>query len=278
MPSLTPEPGFPKSRELNLTDVELGIKKLEKRLEEISRLKNERVPHDSQQVTNCSNNIVNTIREVFGVKSSEYLDNQWFKIIHHNNIPPFADISEFETKYATGLIQATDLVQGLIAWLCEKKEFLNQDPTKKIQATFDSLDLHSRIAEACGDLFRDGHYRNAVQDGSIALIHMVKEKSHRNDITSETTLMETVFSPKSPILKFNDLQDETDKSEQLGFMFLFKGATLGIRNPRSHALNPDSQQDALEFIAFLSLLAKLVEKSTLAKKVSSPTDTPSANT
>lgn len=276
MPSQTPEPFLPESRGFNFTDVERGIKKLEKRLEEISRLKNERVPYDSQQVTNISNNIVNTIREVFGVKSSEYLDNQWFKIIDLINLPPSSDISEFETEYTKGLIQAKDLMQGLIAWLREKKEFLDQDPTKKIQATFDSLDLHSRISEACGDLFRDGHYRNAVQDGSIALIHMVKEKSHRNDISSETSLMEIVFSQKNPILQFNDLQDETDKSEQLGFMYLFKGATLGIRNPRSHALNPDSQQDALEFIAFLSLLAKLVEKSTLAKKGTSPTDPPSA--
>jgi len=276
MPSLKPEPGFPESREFNLTDVELGIKKLEKRLEEISRLKNERVSHDSQQVTNISNNIVNTIREVFGVKSSEYLENQWFKIIDHNNIPPYADMSEFETEYVKGLIQAKDLVQGLIDWLHEKKEFLDQDPTKKIQATFDSLDLHPRIAGACGDLFRDGHYRNAVQDASIALINMVKEKSHRNDITSETTLMDTVFSANNPILKFNELQNDTEESEQRGFMFLFKGATLGIRNPRSHALNPDSQQEALEFIAFLSLLGKLVDKSTLIKKGSSPTGTPSA--
>ena len=61
---------------------------------------------------------------MFGVKSSEYLDNQWFKIINHNNLSPFSDISEFEAEYAKGLIKAEDLIQGLIAWLLEKRNFL----------------------------------------------------------------------------------------------------------------------------------------------------------
>ena len=52
MPRQAPESFHPENREVNLTDVELGIQKLEKRLEEISLLKNDQVPHDSQQVTN----------------------------------------------------------------------------------------------------------------------------------------------------------------------------------------------------------------------------------
>lgn len=40
---------------------------------------------------------------------------------------------------------------------------------------------------------------------------------------------------------------------------LFAGAVAGLRNPRAHALIQDDPERALEFIAFVSLLAKLLD-------------------
>jgi uncharacterized protein (TIGR02391 family) len=71
--------------------------------------------------------------------------------------------------------------------------------------------------------------------------------------------MEPVFSPKNPILKFNDLADESDRNEQKGYMMMFSGAVAGLRNPRAHKLMQDDPERALEFIAFVSLLAKLLD-------------------
>jgi uncharacterized protein (TIGR02391 family) len=74
-----------------------------------------------------------------------------------------------------------------------------------------------------------------------------------------TTLMERVFSPRNPILKFNALADQSDRDEQKGYMMLFSGAVTGLRNPRAHKLIQDDAERALEFIAFVSLLAKLLD-------------------
>jgi uncharacterized protein (TIGR02391 family) len=73
--------------------------------------------------------------------------------------------------------------------------------------------------------------------------------------------MERVFNPSSPILRFNDLQTQTDRDEQKGFMMLFSGAVSGLRNPRAHAIIQDNPERALEFIAFVSLLAKLLDNA-----------------
>ena len=73
------------------------------------------------------------------------------------------------------------------------------------------------------------------------------------------TLMQKVFSTKNPILRFNQLADESDRSEQKGFMDLFCGAVMGLRNPRAHRLMQDDPERALEFIAFVNLLAKLLD-------------------
>ena len=71
--------------------------------------------------------------------------------------------------------------------------------------------------------------------------------------------MERVFSPKAPVLRFNALADQTDADEQKGFMMMFSGAVAGLRNPRAHKLMNDDPERALEFIAFISLLAKLLD-------------------
>jgi hypothetical protein len=65
--------------------------------------------------------------------------------------------------------------------------------------------------------------------------------------------MEKAFSPSNPILKFNDLSDQSR------FTMMFSGAVSGLRNPRAHGFIHDDPERALEFIAFVSLLAKLLD-------------------
>ena len=120
------------------------------------------------------------------------------------------------------------------------------------------LDLHPEIERAISQLFRDGHYANAVEDACKVLDGLVKIRSGRIDL-SGTDLMQTVFSAKSPVLKFNELQTETEKSQQQGMMFLYAGAMLALRNPRAHEIIQDDPERALEYIAFLSLLAKSLD-------------------
>lgn len=104
------------------------------------------------------------------------------------------------------------------------------------------------------DLYRDGHYRQAVLDAAIALENYVRERSREHSL-SGTKLMSTVFSANKPILRFNDLVDQTDRDEQEGLMHLFMGAALALRNSRAHSLFDDSPEEALDYVAFLSMLA-----------------------
>ena len=46
-----------------------------------------------------------------------------------------------------------------------------------------------------------------------------------------TSLMERAFSPNKPILKFNDLLNDSDRDEQKGFMMMFFGTVAGLRIP-----------------------------------------------
>ena len=66
---------------------------------------------------------------------------------------------------------------------------------------------------------------------------------------------------KSSVLRFADTVRESGASEQQGMMFLYAGAMLALRNPRAHEIIEDDPEKALEYIAFLSLLAKSLDKT-----------------
>jgi uncharacterized protein (TIGR02391 family) len=98
---------------------------------------------------------------------------------------------------------------------------------------YQGLELHPAIERAAGRLFKDGHYSNAIEDSVKALDALVRLNSGVDD-KDGPALMEFVFSPKNPVLKFNNLADESDLNEQRGFMMMFSGAVAGLRNPRAH--------------------------------------------
>jgi uncharacterized protein (TIGR02391 family) len=124
---------------------------------------------------------------------------------------------------------------------------------------YDLNDLHPKIIESSARLFEDKHYAQAILEAFKQVNDFVKVKSgvHNKD---GAPLMEYVFSPNNPILALSDLITQSDKDEQLGFMFLFKGAVIGVRNPKAHEIvvQRDSVK-TLEYLAFASLLIKRTE-------------------
>ena len=110
----------------------------------------------------------------------------------------------------------------------------------------------------------DGYHWEAVFAASKALVNYVKDRSGKYDLDG-VPLMRTVFSKNAPILAFNDLSDQTDQDEQEGMMHLFEGAILGIRNPGGHSFPEGTEQRAIEYISFLSLLAYRVQEARRVK-------------
>jgi uncharacterized protein (TIGR02391 family) len=163
---------------------------------------------------------------------------------------------DFETWIQNGSVRlqayGVSFCQEDIEKLCGGAE------SSHVLRAYENLDLHAGIAAAASQLYRDGHYANAIEDAVKALNGLVRQRSGKDDLDG-TTLMEHVFNPNKPILRFNDLADQSDRDEQKGFMMMFSGAVAGLRNPRAHRLIKDDPERALEFIAYISLLAKLVD-------------------
>ncbi|MDP3988147.1 MAG: TIGR02391 family protein [Candidatus Levybacteria bacterium] len=128
----------------------------------------------------------------------------------------------------------------------------------QISLKFD--DLHTQIKKVSKELFNDGYYSQAIFEAYKAVVNEVKDISGNKHLDGKP-LMEQVFSVNNPIIKFNNLQSQSDKDEQVGLMFLFSGAALGIRNPKAHdyVIQKDPLR-TLEYLFFASLLLKRLDE------------------
>jgi uncharacterized protein (TIGR02391 family) len=131
----------------------------------------------------------------------------------------------------------------------------NQDD--RVVRAYRDLDLHPVIGEAASKLYLDGHYASAIVGAVNSLNNLVRKRS--GSTLDGMPLMQKVFSPNAPTLQFNPMSDQNDKDEQQGFMMMFAGAVAALRDPRANKLIKDDPEQALEFIAFVSLLAKLLD-------------------
>ena len=119
--------------------------------------------------------------------------------------------------------------------------------------------LHPMVIQAASDLFNDQHYRCAVSEAFKSLEVRVRDMSQIDDRSGEK-LMGTAFSGSSPVLDVSTEEGRSGQDEREGFLALFRGAMVGVRNPKAHELfKPEDPQQALEYLGFASLLHRRLD-------------------
>ncbi|MCK4821191.1 TIGR02391 family protein [bacterium] len=259
------QPEQPQPANLTPEQMKAAIPNLKRRIDELKEIDIDTIQERGEtRFEALKQKIDSTLVDIFGNNSIEY--NRFsigYLCTASMNLMYETPLHEVREGYKQGIEQAISSLKTIIELFEEKIGALGKSPEGRALKAFGELDIHPEVERAVVKLFRDGHYANAVEDACKVLDGLVKIRSGKHDI-SGTELMQTVFSPKNPILKFNDLKTETDKSEQQGMMFLYAGAMLAFRNPRAHEIIEDDPEKALEYIVFLSLLAKSLDKAEVA--------------
>jgi uncharacterized protein (TIGR02391 family) len=134
-----------------------------------------------------------------------------------------------------------------------------EDTDELLLYLFDSMQFHPKIVKASKKLFKDGHYSDAIFRAFTEVNNSVKAKT-RSELDGKA-LMAQAFRIENPLIKLNELETQSERDEQEGFMFLFMGAMVGIRNPKAHdnIIQIDPLR-TLEYLALASLLMKRVEE------------------
>lgn len=135
-----------------------------------------------------------------------------------------------------------------------------QDGLAPLVLTTSDYALHPEIEKVSGDLLRNGHFKQAALEAYIRVIDQVKNTSGLSK--DGDSLMNHAFGCdgiNKPVLAFNALSNDSERDEQKGIMFLFKGI-VGLRNAKAHSNTLfDDRSRAHEYLALASLLMRLLE-------------------
>jgi len=255
-------PAAPQAANLTAEQMRASIPKLERRIRDLEEFDpNSLQQRNDPRLDALENKLTDTISEVFGHGTLEYhrfaphgLDRAGYNTMRQT------PLGEVIRSVADSKVREITNLRTVIELFNEKLADGGDTSATKARRAFGDLDLHPEIARACSQLFEDGHYAEAVENGCKVLDMLVKMRSMRMD-PSGTELMQLVFSPKAPILKYNNQANDSEKSEQQGMMYLFAGAMLALRNPRAHGLVDDHPENAVEYLSFLSMLAKSLDRT-----------------
>jgi hypothetical protein len=126
-------------------EIEQGITKLRRRIEQVQALAAENVAYDDQRVSNAEQDIHTTILEVFGQNSPQYERNGDHEI-RHGSLYRDMPANELQEGFRVGVPRTIQMLEGLINGLEEKRVELGQSAITRVRAAFEGLDLHPRIA------------------------------------------------------------------------------------------------------------------------------------
>lgn len=121
--------------------------------------------------------------------------------------------------------------------------------------------VHSEALKFCKAELLQDNYFHAVFEATKSLAQRVRTLSGLQ--TDGAALVDEAFSLKKPLLTFNALQTDTEKSEQAGFAMLLKGCFSAIRNPLAHEpkIMWKGEDDAADYLTLISLLHRKLDEA-----------------
>lgn len=212
-----------------------------------------------QESDRCANNIIAFIQHV--MNPSRYFNNQeWFNNTRQQLNIAFAfegleldETGKFKkVNQIKTLSEAEERASNLKRHLLDRK-------------------IHCDVLAFCKAELLVDNYFHAVFEATKSIAEKIR---NRTGLTSDgSDLVDEAFSFKGkiPHLALNRLTNESEHSEQKGFMNLLKGIFGTFRNTTAHAPKIKwiiDEQDALDILSTISLIHRKLDKSVEAKKIS----------
>lgn len=157
------------------------------------------------------------------------------------------------------------VVQGCCLQAAGRLEGLKAKAEALSSPTIEPSLLHPLVWAAAQRLWNDGHLRQAVAASAEAVSGQMKQLTGRNN-ASDTSLWQHAFAladPQEgkPRLRWpGDPEDQDVKTMQVGLLSFAPGVNMVIRNPATHVAEDFTEQDGLEQLATLSVLARFMDR------------------
>lgn len=122
--------------------------------------------------------------------------------------------------------------------------------------------VHELIFEYCKPELLAENYFHSVFESIKSIADRIRKMTGLHADGAE--LIDTAFSTRNPLVRINLLQNDTERSEHLGLMYLIKGLFGLIRNPTAHVPKIKftiDEDEALDLMILISYTHKRLDKA-----------------
>jgi uncharacterized protein (TIGR02391 family) len=217
-----------------------------------------RVFLDSQAKTRCGNKVLEFIKELLA--PARFVGKAQDFEAHRQELNTVLAFSGLEYS-KDGVLRS-----------CGKAETLDQadERARTIRARLQGRAIHPEVLKYCRAELLQDNYFHAVFEAAKGLAQRVRELSgvHKDG----AALVDLVFSMEQPLLAFNTLRTETERSEHKGFASLLKGCFAAVRNPLAHEPKVlwQGEDDAADYMSLISLLHRKLDECVRTSQAGSP--------
>lgn len=202
----------------------------------------------SQQQHHCANSILNFIRSFliparFAGRSDEFeAHRSELNVILAFSGLEYGQDGEFRLRVAARTLDEAEA------------------RVRTIQAKFRGRRLHLELLKYCRTELMQDNYFHAVFEASKGLAQRIRDMSGIQ--ADGAALVDRVFSIDRPILAFNSLRTETERTEHKGFAMLLRGCFAAVRNPLAHEpkIMWNGEDDAADCLTLISLLHRKLDE------------------
>src|SRR6185437_9889440 len=119
--------------------------------------------------------------------------------------------------------------------------------------------VDSRLWSAIESAYDGGNYTTAVLEAMHFLGQLIRDRSGLEG--DGQSLVGAAFGGKTPVLKVNQLQTDSDWNVQHGIEQILRGLYQAVRNPRSHEKHTDTLESTEALILFINYLIALIDQA-----------------
>ena len=132
----------------------------------------------------------------------------------------------------------------------------------KLKYKLEIRNTHNQIFEYCKAELLVENYFHTVFEATKSIADRLRQMT---GLTSDGNgLAETVFSTDNPLIKINNLSNQSERSEHIGLSNMIKGVFGLIRNPTAHEPKITfniNEEEALDILTTISYIHKRLDNS-----------------
>lgn len=134
----------------------------------------------------------------------------------------------------------------------------------ELRGDLELRNVHGDVLRFCREELLAENYFHAILEASKSVADKLRTRTGLTD--DGATLVDRCFGGEHPLLAINPLSNDSERSEQRGFINILKGVFGMFRNPTAHAPKISwavNREDAEEVFTLLSLIHKRIDASNM---------------